>query len=168
MFAHSLRFVLPRITAPAARNFCATNESFAGFDPTSASDPAVVIMRSAVAMLSLIRTGMPCSGPRGPLFFRSRSSASAIASASGFISMIAFTAGPCLSTSSMRAEYFSTSDRDVNLPDFIPSCSSEIVISSNSKGFTSCAGFGMGSAATARPAPRAGYSAAAVPVAIVD
>src|SRR5215471_14991157 len=28
MFAHSLRFVLPRITAPAARSRCATNESF--------------------------------------------------------------------------------------------------------------------------------------------
>ena len=26
-------------------------------------------MRSAVSMLSLIRTGMPCSGPRGPFCF---------------------------------------------------------------------------------------------------
>ena len=51
--------------------------------------------------------------------------------------MIAFTAGPRLSISSMRAEYFSTSDRAVNLPDFIPSCSSEIVISSSSNGLTS-------------------------------
>ena len=32
--------------------------------PTSASDPAVVSMLSSVAMLSLTRTGMPCSGPR--------------------------------------------------------------------------------------------------------
>src|SRR5664279_61505 len=53
MFAHSLRLVLPRITAPAARNLCATKESFCGFEPTSASDPAVVIMRSVVSMLSL-------------------------------------------------------------------------------------------------------------------
>src|ERR1700720_1326158 len=83
--AHSLRFVLPRMTAPASRNFFATVESCAGVDPNSASEPAVVIMRSAVSMLSLIRTGMPCSGPRGPFSFRSRSSASAIANASGLI-----------------------------------------------------------------------------------
>ena len=37
-----------------------------GIAPASASEPAVVIMRSAVAMLSLMRIGMPCSGPRGP------------------------------------------------------------------------------------------------------
>ena len=37
---------LPRMTAPAARNFCATKESFGTFAPTSASEPAVVIMRS--------------------------------------------------------------------------------------------------------------------------
>src|SRR5579863_2341292 len=42
MFAHSLRLVLPRITAPDSRNFCATNESRAGFDPSRANDPAVV------------------------------------------------------------------------------------------------------------------------------
>ena len=30
MFAHSLRLVLPRMTAPASRNFCATKESCAG------------------------------------------------------------------------------------------------------------------------------------------
>src|SRR5208283_1468369 len=54
MLAHSLKLVLPRITAPAARSFCATNESLGHFAPTSASDPAVVIMRSAVEMLSLI------------------------------------------------------------------------------------------------------------------
>src|SRR5262249_13465032 len=71
MFAHSLRLVFPSITAPAARSFAATNESFGGFEPTSASGPAVVIMRSAVAMLSLIRTGIPWSGPRGPLALRS-------------------------------------------------------------------------------------------------
>ena len=46
--------------------------------PASASDPAVVIIRSAVAMLSLISTGMPCSGPRRRPARRSASSASAI------------------------------------------------------------------------------------------
>src|SRR5204862_8275175 len=45
-FAHSLRFVLPMITAPALRNLCATKESRGGIEPASASDPAVVVMRS--------------------------------------------------------------------------------------------------------------------------
>src|SRR5450631_407391 len=59
IFAHSLGLVFPRITAPASRNFWATKESLGGFAPTRASEPAVVIMRSAVSMLSLINTGMP-------------------------------------------------------------------------------------------------------------
>src|SRR5216684_791993 len=71
MFAHSLKFVLPRTTAPASRSFRATPESCAGREPTSASDPAVVCMRSAVSMLSLISTGIPCIGPRGPFDWRS-------------------------------------------------------------------------------------------------
>src|SRR5882672_12723612 len=54
-FAHSLRFVLPRITAPASRSRRTMNASFGGFAPTSAADPAVVAIRSAVAMLSLRR-----------------------------------------------------------------------------------------------------------------
>src|SRR5689334_23619024 len=58
--AHSLRFVLPRITAPASRSFRATVASCKGFAPTSASEHAVVIRRSCVSMLSLIRIGMPC------------------------------------------------------------------------------------------------------------
>src|SRR5262250_3505978 len=50
--AHSLRFVLPKITAPASRSFCATKESLEAIDPASASEPAVVIIRSAVSILS--------------------------------------------------------------------------------------------------------------------
>src|SRR5262249_18506568 len=73
-FAHSLRFVLPRMTAPASRSRWTMKASFGGFVPASASDPAVVIIRSAVAMLSLMRIGMPCSGPRGPRVLRSASS----------------------------------------------------------------------------------------------
>src|SRR5271157_485842 len=100
-----------------------------------------------------------------------------MASASGFISMMELRAGPRLSTSSMRAEYFSTSDRAVNLPDFIPSCSSAIVISSSSKGLTSRFGpehalppevDGAADDAAARAAPSAGYSAEAAPVASAD
>src|SRR6185312_8508232 len=64
ILAHSLRLVLPRMTAPAARSRSATAASRAGFDPSRASEPAVVCMRSAVSMLSLIRMGMPCKRPR--------------------------------------------------------------------------------------------------------
>src|SRR5213080_5457199 len=63
-FAHSERFALPRITAPAARKRCTTVESAGTLLPSRASDPAVVCMRSAVAMLSLTITGIPWSGPR--------------------------------------------------------------------------------------------------------
>ena len=54
----------PRRPRAAARR---RTRPAAAIDPSSASEPAVVIIRSAVSMLSLIRTGMPCSGPRGPL-----------------------------------------------------------------------------------------------------
>src|SRR3954454_1513874 len=47
-FAHSLRFVLPRMTAPAARRLLTTPASFAAIDSASASEPAVVCIRSAV------------------------------------------------------------------------------------------------------------------------
>src|SRR5688572_20404909 len=56
--AHSLRLVFPRMIAPACRKRVTTAASAGGFAPSSASDPAVVIIRSAVAMLSLIRTGI--------------------------------------------------------------------------------------------------------------
>src|SRR5436190_20589989 len=65
--AHSLRFVLPRITAPAARSRLTTPASFGAMESANASEPAVVCIRSAVSMLSLITIGMPCIGPRGPL-----------------------------------------------------------------------------------------------------
>src|SRR5712664_1461630 len=63
-FAHSERFVLPRITAPPVRNFEAIVESCCGGCPKSAKEPAVVCILSPVSMLSLISTGMPCKGPR--------------------------------------------------------------------------------------------------------
>ena len=62
--AHSLRLVLPRITAPPSRSRSTRKASRAAIEPSSASEPAVVVIRSAVSMLSLIRTGTPCSGPR--------------------------------------------------------------------------------------------------------
>ncbi len=51
---------------------------------------------------------------------RSLSSASAIASASGFTSITLLIPGPCLSISSIRAKYFSVIDRAVYFPDIIP------------------------------------------------
>jgi hypothetical protein len=77
--------------------------SFAGAGPTIASDPAVVIILSAVSMLSLIRTGMPWSGPRGPFSFRSLSRASAMLRASGLVSITLPSAGPFRSSAPMRA-----------------------------------------------------------------
>src|SRR4051812_6569469 len=85
--AHSLRFALPSSTAPAARNLAATVESCSGMEPASASDPAVVVIRSAVSTLSLSKTGIPCIGPRTRPAFRSASSEAAIDSASGLTSI---------------------------------------------------------------------------------
>ena len=70
-FAHSDRLVLPRMTAPAWRSRAAMNESRGTTDPSRANEPAVVSILSAVAMLSLIRIGMPWSGPRTCPFLRS-------------------------------------------------------------------------------------------------
>src|ERR1035438_4731457 len=91
--------------------------------------------------------------------------------ASGFSSRIAFTAGPRLSISSMRAAYFSTSDRAVYLPDFIPSWSSGMVISSSSNGLTSAGwrpGTGTfgGGAETSRAAAPAAYMGARAPAVV--
>src|SRR5471032_1359008 len=69
-------------------------------------------MRSPVAMLSLSSTGMPCSGPRTRFRPRSRSISSAIFSASGLISMMAFSRGPALSMVLMRARYCDVSVED--------------------------------------------------------
>src|SRR5512136_1728514 len=93
-FAHSLRFVFPRMTAPAARNRLTMKASRRGIEPSNANDPDVVCMRSCVSMLSLIRIGIPCSGPRSFLALRSASRLDAMSSASGLISITALTAGP--------------------------------------------------------------------------
>src|SRR5262249_43698698 len=61
--AHSLRLVLPRMSAPPARSLAAMVESRTAGWPASAKEPAVVCMRSPVSMLSLSRIGIPCSGP---------------------------------------------------------------------------------------------------------
>jgi len=163
IFAHSLKFVFPRMTAPASRSFLAMNASAGGFDPRSASDPAVVCILSAVAMLSLMSTGIPWSGPRGPFSFRSLSSASAISSASGLVSMTLLTRGPLLSTAAMRSRYSSAMDRALCFPDFIPSCSASIVISSSSKAATSAASLASLSRGAAKAGCKTGATARAAP-----
>src|SRR6201996_534335 len=47
--AHSLKLVLPRISAPAALSLPTMKASRAGLVPTKASEPAVVCMPSAVS-----------------------------------------------------------------------------------------------------------------------
>src|SRR6266478_8143180 len=74
-FAHSERFALPKMTAPAARKRFTTTESAGTVLPTSASDPAVVCILSLVARLSFTMIGIPCSGPRSFPVFRSLSRA---------------------------------------------------------------------------------------------
>ena len=104
--AHSLRLVLPRITAPAvAQPLHHDARRAARATPSSASEPAVVLMRSAVAMLSLSSTGMPCSGPRTrPALALGVERARRSPSASGFSSITLCSVGPARSIASMRAE----------------------------------------------------------------
>jgi hypothetical protein len=136
-FAHSLKLVLPRITAPAWRSFSTTNESRAGIEPTKASDPAVVVMRSCVSRLSLMSSGMPCKGPRGPFALRSRSSSRAMFSASGLSSMMELSLGPLRSMCSMRSRYLRTKETAEYLPDSRNFWRSVMVASSSSNGLTS-------------------------------
>jgi len=115
-FAHSERFALPRSTAPAARSRSTRNASRGGVTPASASEPAVLCIRSRVATLSFTSTGMPCSGPRGPFALRSASSAAACPSASGLASSTDRSAGPFRSSSSIRWRYAVTSEARGVLP----------------------------------------------------
>ncbi len=91
ILAHSERFALPRITAPAARTRATANAS-GGWAPSSAGEPAVVGIPCA-AMLSLTRTGMPSSGRRPRPADWARSLARASASASGLTVMTACSSG---------------------------------------------------------------------------
>ena len=101
-FAHSDRLVLPSRTAPASRSRRTTVASASGGCPTSASEPAVVCIPSAVAMLSLTITGMPCRGPRTRPATRSASRSRAVASASSASSTTDRSAGPARSSAATR------------------------------------------------------------------
>ena len=83
MSAHSLSVAWPISKAPAERNFDTTCASRGTIEPTSIQLPAVVSILSLVAMLSLTRNGIPCSGPRTWPAARSASRAAAIEAASG-------------------------------------------------------------------------------------
>src|SRR5271157_140960 len=48
-FAHSLKLVLPKITAPPARNRLTIKASCAEMEPSSPSEPAVVCIASCVS-----------------------------------------------------------------------------------------------------------------------
>jgi hypothetical protein len=103
--AHSDRFVLPRMTAPAARSLPAIVESWTAGAPASANEPAVVCILSPVSMLSFRSTGMPSSGNLAlvaPLR-RIASAFFARSMASGLSSITELTPGPFWSSAKMRS-----------------------------------------------------------------
>src|SRR5262249_38309235 len=63
-FAHSERFVLPRMTAPPARSFPATVESATAGLPSSARGPPGVCLWSPGSLVSLSRAGVSRNGAR--------------------------------------------------------------------------------------------------------
>ena len=90
--AHSDRLALPRMIAPAWRSRPTRNASPVSA-LASAGEPAVAGC-PATAMLSLIRTGIPASGPAGlPPAARSQSLAAAAPAASGLTSITARSSG---------------------------------------------------------------------------
>ena len=130
-FANSVRFVLPTITAPAARSLATTVESRAGTEFWSATLPAVV-GSPATSRLSLTRTGMPCIGPRTLPVARSRSSSEASVSALGLVVRTAFRPGPRALTAAIRSMYARVSCTLVSCPAAICVCSSATVARSRS------------------------------------
>src|SRR6476661_10002900 len=88
--AHSDRFALPMMIAPAAFSFCAMNASL-GVLPASAQEPAVVGI-PVVSMLSLTMIGIPSNGRLSPLR-RAASAATASAWAVGLTVITAFSIG---------------------------------------------------------------------------
>ncbi len=89
-FAHSDRFALPMMIAPAARSFW-TMKASRGLLPARAHEPAVVGM-PVVSMLSLTITGIPRSGRWSP-WRRALSAAEASRSAVGLMVMTAWSFG---------------------------------------------------------------------------
>jgi len=90
-FAHSDRLALPRITAPASRSRV-TKKASSWSASARAGEPAVAGI-PATAMLSLIRIGIPASGPGAAPRARASSQARASAAACGLTLMTACSAG---------------------------------------------------------------------------
>ncbi len=101
-FAHSLRLVLPRITAPASRRRATRKASVRGWCEARASEPAEFTIGVA-SMLSFSSSGTPCSGPRMRPALRSASRASASFNASGLVWITALRRGPASSMVAMRS-----------------------------------------------------------------
>ena len=114
------------------------------------------------SMLSLISTGRPWSGPRGFPAARSASSRSASASACGFSSITALSAGPPWSTAAMRARYASVSARAVSVPAVIRSRASAALSSTTSTAGAAAAAGVEGDGADAHAASRARTARTAV------
>src|SRR5260370_8242584 len=101
-FAHSLRVVLPRITAPAARRLAAAGASCAAGAPTRPSDPAAVCILSPVPILSLSKMRTPFNAPRTRPPRRPSSRPIAILFSSRFTPSTALTIPPFYSHISTR------------------------------------------------------------------
>jgi len=125
---HSLRLVFAQESPPRRPPvFSATKESFlpAWSRPGEKTGVVITCLRYHV-VLDKYRDAVGAD-PRGPFGFRSSSRRSAFEIGVRVHFMTLLSAGPCLSISSMRADYFPPGDRAVNLPDFIPSCRSAMV-----------------------------------------
>jgi len=109
--AHSDRLALPTITAPASRSLRTQNASPVSA-PARAGEPAVA-GSPATAMLSLISTGMPCSGPAGWPAARCWSRAAASAGASGLTVITAWSSG---FSSAIRSRQRAVSAAEVSVP----------------------------------------------------
>src|SRR5437667_2530074 len=114
--ANSVVTVLPRMIAPAPRSMDTTGASRDGVRPAWSGEPFSVGM-SAVSMMSLRPTGIPCSGPRGRPPRRHSSAARACSSACSGSRNAHASIRP--STSPMRARHASTSCSDEITPSRI-------------------------------------------------
>ena len=145
MFAHSERFVAPMMMAPASRILCAIGESTVTVRSARLVAPAVP-GRPTASMLSLIRTGTPCSGPRLCPCARSasRSRATASAPASTARTERSEMSVPSVSMAAMRSSSAPTSATLVVPPD----ASSDAAAAASR--FATCSLCGCGSAGWVR------------------
>ena len=111
--ANSSRFVLPTMTAPAARSRSTTVASYGGRQPSRIFDEHVV-GTPRVQKLSLSATGTPASGPGSSPRSMRRSMASAWARASSARTRLKACSSD--SRSSMRARCSSTTSRALRSP----------------------------------------------------